>query len=143
MGLLLPSPLVGEDGRSSGEVCIKMENKVHQKTVLVQFGLVNFRPYKIGKNWIASGFRPRNDEKYFRPNWTIKYNQTGLLKTTFKNTPFAKQIWGTNPNKKTLRRESFYSRSEGFEPPTFWFVAKRSIQLGYERISFYAQALPN
>ena len=44
MGLLLPSPLVGEDGRSSGEVCIKMENKVHQKTVLVQFEFANFRP---------------------------------------------------------------------------------------------------
>ena len=25
-------------------------------------------------------------------------------------------------------------RPEGFEPPTFWFVAKHSIQLSYERI---------
>ena len=49
-------------------------------------------------------------------------------------TPVCEANWGTNPNKKTLRREFFYSRSEGFEPPTFWFVAKRSIQLSYERI---------
>ena len=27
-------------------------------------------------------------------------------------------------------------RSEGFEPPTFWFVAKHSIQLSYARIDF-------
>ena len=25
-------------------------------------------------------------------------------------------------------------RLEGFEPPTFWFVAKHSIQLSYSRI---------
>ena len=25
-------------------------------------------------------------------------------------------------------------RQKGFEPPTFWFVAKHSIQLSYERI---------
>ena len=55
---------------------MKKENKVHQKTVLVQFGLVNFRPFKIGKNWIASGFRPRNDEKDFLPKRTIKYKNT-------------------------------------------------------------------
>ena len=37
MGLLLPSPLVGEGGRSSGEGNIRFENKVHQKTVFVRF----------------------------------------------------------------------------------------------------------
>ena len=26
------------------------------------------------------------------------------------------------------------ARLEGFEPPTFWFVAKHSIQLSYSRI---------
>ena len=50
-----------------------MENKVQQKTVFVQFGLANFRPIKIGKGWIASGFHPRNDEKCFWLNWTIIY----------------------------------------------------------------------
>ena len=44
MGLLLASPLAGEGGRSLGEGYIKMENKVHQKTVLVQFEILNFRP---------------------------------------------------------------------------------------------------
>ena len=27
-------------------------------------------------------------------------------------------------------------RLKGFEPPTFWFVAKHSIQLSYSRMSF-------
>ena len=27
-------------------------------------------------------------------------------------------------------------RLKGFEPPTFWFVAKHSIQLSYSRLSF-------
>ena len=29
---------------------------------------------------------------------------------------------------------SFLVRLKGFEPPTFWFVAKHSIQLSYKRI---------
>ena len=65
----LKSPL---QGGGLGWGLVYMENKVHQKTVFVQFGLVNFRPIKVGKNWIASGFCPRNDEKDFRPNWMYK-----------------------------------------------------------------------
>ena len=32
-------------------------------------------------------------------------------------------------------------RLEGFEPPTFWFVAKHSIQLSYSRMSFVEPCL--
>ena len=28
-------------------------------------------------------------------------------------------------------------RLKGFEPPTFWFVAKHSIQLSYSRMSYF------
>ena len=33
-----------------------------------------------------------------------------------------------------LYRFDFMVRLKGFEPPTFWFVAKHSIQLSYSRI---------
>ena len=41
--------------------------------------------------------------------------------------------------KKQIKKESrietpFLTRPEGFEPPTFWSVAKRSIQLSQGRI---------
>ena len=41
-------------------------------------------------------------------------------------------------SKKKIRSKPylFYLRSKRFELPTFWFVAKRSIQLSYERIFF-------
>ena len=42
---------------------------------------------------------------------------------------------GEPSTKKDLQTGSLFKiRVEGFEPPTFWFVAKRSIQLGYTRI---------
>ena len=31
-------------------------------------------------------------------------------------------------------KEFYLARQEGLEPPTFWFVAKHSIQLSYWRI---------
>ena len=31
----------------------------------------------------------------------------------------------------------FLVRLKGFEPPTFWFVAKHSIQLSYSRIRYF------
>ena len=33
-----------------------------------------------------------------------------------------------------LSETGFLVRLKGFEPPTFWFVAKHSIQLSYSRI---------
>ena len=35
----------------------------------------------------------------------------------------------------------YLARWKGFEPPTFWFVAKHSIQLSYQRISFTEHCL--
>ena len=105
MGLLLPTPLVGEGGRSSGEGYIKMENKVHQKSVFVQFGLVNFRPFKIDKGWIASDFRPRNDEKHFRANYSLKYINTFLINKKEVRTKVQPLfIWwaGVDSNHRTL-----------------------------------------
>ena len=43
--------------------------------------------------------------------------------------------------KKTPRRSLFYLREKGFEPPTFWFVAKHSIQLSYSRIPSFEVSL--
>ena len=36
---------------------------------------------------------------------------------------------------------AFLVREKGFEPPTFWFVAKHSIQLSYSRISLFPDDL--
>ena len=39
-------------------------------------------------------------------------------------------------NRAVLTDNSVFGTPEGFEPPTFWFVAKHSIQLSYRRISY-------
>ena len=51
-----------------------------RKIRFVQFGFIDFRLFKIGKSWIASGFYPRNDEKFFRPKWTTSFKPIYLLK---------------------------------------------------------------
>lgn len=45
------------------------------------------------------------------------------------------QLWGLLQKKKKHSEYcAFLVRQEGLEPPTFWFVAKHSIQLSYWRI---------
>ena len=43
------------------------------------------------------------------------------------------RIPGSRPIRKLLIGKEKMARSERFELPTFWFVARRSIQLSYER----------
>ncbi len=45
-------------------------------------------------------------------------------------------LWIASKKKIRSKPYLFYLRSKRFELPTFWFVAKRSIQLSYERIFF-------
>ena len=76
------------------------------------FGLFDsphFRPLKIGKNWIASGFRPRNAIKSFRPNVLKKgtaepTKRWFLISTTQIKRPITKVIG------------LFMGRVVGFEP---------------------------
>ena len=68
--------------------------------------------------------------QYFRPKRTLKPTLTPSEQNELL-TPNHKQ-------KKEPLKVLFKSRLEGFEPPTFWFVAKRSIQLGYKRKTYYS-----
>ena len=69
-----------------------------------------------------------------------------LLKTVHRTVLFTqKPSQGSNPIKYTKRDiyfciYLFLVRRKGFEPPTFWFVAKHSIQLSYRRIYLFAAA---
>ena len=51
--------------------------------------------------------------------------------------PLRVQIPSSTKTKQPTRWVNcFMARRKGFEPPTFWFVAKHSIQLSYRRISY-------
>lgn len=57
-----------------------MGQKVQMSGKTGHFGHLNstnFRPFKIGKGWIASGFRSRKDDSHFRPNVLLKDTQNG------------------------------------------------------------------
>ena len=83
-------------------------------SVFVQFGLANFRPFKICKGWIASGFRPRDDKKDFQPNWTIKYTSQEEIeerKSKFYN------LLATWAFKAYLKDKGIEDMFEGLELP--------------------------
>ena len=43
--------------------------------------------------------------------------------------------WGYNKKDASLIAKHLFLRVPGLEPGAFWFVAKRSIQLGYIRLN--------
>ena len=76
-------------------------------------------------------------------------SRTSRLKTvrrTVSPTPLTLSGFEPLPQQKIKQSHSdeqlcLMARRKGFEPPTFWFVAKHSIQLSYRRISYCASIL--
>ena len=75
-------------------------------------------------------------------SFVIKTSRNEFLKFAFGDSaeeverPFARANKGVRIPIKNSQKGVLKMRLEGFEPPTFWFVAKRSIQLGYKRKSY-------
>ena len=79
--------------------------------------------------------------------WKLRWSFQATRSLSKKASPRAKPDWLVNPAGKQKIPETLrflgnsVARQEGLEPPTFWFVAKHSIQLSYWRIGCSLTAL--
>ena len=88
----------------------------HQNRTFRTFVSNYFRPFKIGKGWIASSFRPRKDRKWFRPNVLLKGSRrTSLTRLS----PCRGSPIQTIPNQNTghAKRVLYFGGDEGSRTP--------------------------
>ena len=79
-------------------------------------------PHSVGRRWCAAQvFSPRAKT---------------LAQAEFISAEHGKKPMATKAKAPAFAGAFALVRLKGFEPPTFWFVAKHSIQLSYSRLSF-------
>ena len=80
---------------------------------------------------------PRNHRfRSSRKGWTFCAFSLLFTTSAIRHAVSHGSYYGLQIKKIRSKPYLFYLRSKRFELPTFWFVAKRSIQLSYERIFF-------